>query len=86
MEKMDGDDGRLHHTNGIVASRDICQFVKFSDYGAVQASRLAADVLREIPKQLTDYFRSQEIAPNPTERDPQMNLPSLGGGTEETKS
>lgn len=72
MIRLDGDyttstgeqrEKRLQHSNGTFASRDIVQFVAMRSYGLVQSSRLARDVLKEIPKQCTDYFAAENIPP-----------------------
>jgi hypothetical protein len=45
-------------------SRDQVQFVKFESYKS-QPIELAQEVLKEIPAQLTQYFKSKGISPLP---------------------
>lgn len=47
-----------------VATRDIVQFVPFRKFGG-DPGALAAEVLREIPGQVVEYFLSRGILPNP---------------------
>ena len=82
MLRLDGDyvtstgahrEKRLQHSNGTYASRDIVQFVSMRSYGLAQSSRLARDVLKELPKQCTDYFASQNIPPGTPSEDEHKN-------------
>jgi hypothetical protein len=43
--------------------RDCCQFVPFSNFKNTPGA-LAREVLKEIPDQITQYFRNKGIAPN----------------------
>jgi hypothetical protein len=61
MTVLDGDKGVLRGTKGDVA-RDIVQFVEFNDYKSNPAA-LAQEVLKEVPHQITSYFRYKNIAP-----------------------
>ena len=75
MEELDGDDVRVTTREGRIASRDIVQFVPLrnflnsSNFGNLNLrsnlshSRLAKEVLAEIPGQLVDYMNSKQIAP-----------------------
>jgi len=56
MEMLDGDDTTI-------ADRDIVQFVAFRDVGS-NPSRLAEELLREIPSQCEDYMALHNIKPN----------------------
>jgi len=56
MEALDADKGRLRSKDGREAKRDIVQFVKFNE--AVKRGDLAAQVLKEIPRQLVSYMKS----------------------------
>ena len=61
--KFDADDVPLIHSNGKKMTRDIVQFVKFND--CPNLDQLAKEVLAEIPKQMTQFFNSKGIIPNP---------------------
>lgn len=61
MEALDGDGGMLRARNGQVAARDTVQFVKFLE--ANKKQKLAEEVLKEIPSQLTSYMQQCEILP-----------------------
>ncbi|KAN0023754.1 hypothetical protein ACTFIV_008141 [Dictyostelium citrinum] len=62
MKKLDGDDDQLCDRNGVVASRDIVQFVPFKEYEN-DPEQLAAQTLCEIPEQLIGYMKSQNYFP-----------------------
>lgn len=62
MEALDGDGGMLRSSTGQVAARDTVQFVKF--LSANKQGKLAEEVLKEIPSQLTKYMANSEIIPN----------------------
>jgi len=64
METLDGDDVRLTDRNGIVAQRDIVQFVPFNQC-AGDPDKLSQETLAEIPQQLVSYMRQHKITPNP---------------------
>lgn len=55
MVVLDGDGKKLKSNNGQLAQRDIVQFVKFNDYSTPEG--LASAVLKEMPKQVTDYYK-----------------------------
>ncbi|OMJ71940.1 hypothetical protein SteCoe_29728 [Stentor coeruleus] len=55
MEQLDCDEGFLIDTRGKKAIRDIVQFVPFFKFRGNPAA-LAAEVLKEVPKQLTDFM------------------------------
>jgi hypothetical protein len=61
MEELDSDGGPLRDAYGNFASRDIVQFVKFSDYQN-DSARLAAEVLREVPDQFLGYMENKGIS------------------------
>mmetsp|Transcript_10701 Transcript_10701/g.28145 ORF Transcript_10701/g.28145 Transcript_10701/m.28145 type:complete len:510 (+) Transcript_10701:1126-2655(+) len=63
MQALDGDGKVLKDSSGRVAAGDCVQFVKFNDYLGMSADRLAADVLREIPKRVVDVFVERGIFP-----------------------
>jgi len=75
MSILDGDGDRLKSGREI-ASRDIVQFVQFSEYCVSERSssaastlfvqnqaKLAKAVLAEVPQQLTDYMKWKGLAP-----------------------
>lgn len=69
MEKLDADKEPLFSTQyRTYQSRDIAQFVPLNDYKH-DLNLLAQEVLKEIPKQMVDYFKSKGIQPNPPNRD-----------------
>ena len=54
MQKLDGDQQRLS-SKGLVAQRDIVQFVPFRDF-QLNGDLLAKEVLAEIPNQVVQYM------------------------------
>ena len=61
METLDGDDELLRNSKDEVTKRDLVQFVQFNKYanrveneGVI--NELAEDVLKEIPRQVEEYF------------------------------
>lgn len=62
MEELDSDDGVLT-AGGKSAQRDIVQFVPYRKFKNVCPAALAKEVLAEVPKQLTEYFRTRNILP-----------------------
>ena len=62
MNILDADDEPLV-ANGKTMSRDIVQFVPYRNYKQ-DSSRLAEDVLQEIPGQLVGYMKSKGIKPS----------------------
>lgn len=65
MNILDGDGQLLRSSTGIVAARDIVQFVPFRDFESRGPAELAAEVLRELPHQITDFFSRLGKAPKP---------------------
>jgi hypothetical protein len=63
MDALDADDGYLVDSRGNRASRDIVQFVPFRQFAGNPAA-LAAEVLKEVPGQVTEYFKARGIEPN----------------------
>ena len=59
MEQLDGDDFPLSNSTGIV-ERDIVQFVEFRKFQH-NSEKLAEEVLKEVPRQVEDYYRSRKI-------------------------
>lgn len=64
MKVLDGDGARLR-SGANVATRDIVQFVPFSEYVAKGPQALAEDLLKEIPGQLLEFMAHRNIQPNP---------------------
>jgi hypothetical protein len=65
LERLAGDStGTLHDARGVPIARDILQFATFNQFGG-NASELAAEVLRDIPEQMVQYFTNNGIKPRP---------------------
>ena len=89
MEVLDADDKPLV-SRGKQMARDIVQFVPFRDFQNSHYSALAAEVLAEIPEQVTSYMRARQINPNAITEQPsvgqinimrsQRHLSGLGSG------
>ncbi|XP_073233575.1 copine-3-like [Porites lutea] len=62
MEELDSDEGVLR-AGGRSAQRDIVQFVPFRKFKNSSPAALAKEVLAEVPKQLTEFFRARNILP-----------------------
>ena len=60
MEILDGDKITLVNSFGEIRNRDIVQFVKFNDFkdekGVKNGDELAEEVLKEIPRQIEEYY------------------------------
>ena len=56
MIKLDGDEEPLRNSKGELTKRDIVQFVPFNKFHG-DSSKLAEEVLQEIPKQIEEYFK-----------------------------
>ena len=63
MDMLDADVTPLRDMSGNSAVRDIVQFVPFREY-AYQPHMLAEAVLRELPKQIDDFYQSIGIYPD----------------------
>ena len=63
MDQLDGDDGLLVDSNGRRAQRDIVQFVPMNKFGG-DAARLTSEVLAEVPEQVEQWARFNNIKPN----------------------
>ena len=61
MEKLDGDKIPLVNSFGEIRKRDIVQFVEFNKFkdekGVKNGDELAEEVLKEIPRQIEEYYR-----------------------------
>ena len=72
MELLDGDKYDLVDGYGEKSRRDICQFVKMSEYKMnegtpeefIDCQRLAEDVLAEVPDQLVGYMQERGLKPD----------------------
>ena len=60
MNQLDGDEMPLTNSSGKCAERDIVQFVPFSKYES-DSSKLAEEVLRELPLQIEIYYRNKHL-------------------------
>ena len=60
MEKLDGDEIPLEDSDGNIRKRDIVQFVQFNKFKKINivncGTDLAEEVLKEIPRQLEEYY------------------------------
>ena len=63
MNVLDADDDPLYDDKERKASRDLVQFVPFKDFQN-NPKMLAEEVLREIPRQIVEYYQHQNIPPN----------------------
>lgn len=63
MRQLDADDVPLIDSRGNRMARDIVQFVPFREVNN-SPQRLAKEVLAEIPRELTGFFKSRNIYPN----------------------
>ena len=73
MEALDCDKGVLVDNAGHKAARDIVQFVPFRNFGGNPVA-LAAEVLREVPSQLTEFMRVINYVPELPEERPISQL------------
>ena len=69
MEALDSDKKALVDDTGRKAVRDIVQFVPFRQFGG-NSIALAAEVLKEIPKQVTDFMQTINYVPELPEQRP----------------
>jgi hypothetical protein len=63
MKCLDADDIPLVSSDGTEMERDIVQFVPYRDVDN-NPSRLASEVLDELPREIVNYFTSKSIYPN----------------------
>lgn len=75
MESLDCDKGFLVDDRGKKALRDIVQFVPFRNFGGNPIA-LAAEILKEVPKQLTDFMKAINFIPTLPEEIPISDLRS----------
>lgn len=60
MEDLDGDTVKLKSSKGLLCERDIVQFVPFLKYER-DSSRLAEEVLMELPDQIEQYYKKRPL-------------------------
>ena len=58
MKTLNGEKGKLISRNGEELNKDIVQYVHFNDYGN-DLNKLADDVLKYIPAQITSFFKDK---------------------------
>ncbi|XP_074865220.1 copine-2 isoform X2 [Carettochelys insculpta] len=63
MEFLDGDNRMLRSYTGEEAMRDIVQFVPFREFRSAPKETLAKAVLAELPQQVVQYFKHQNLPP-----------------------
>ena len=63
MVVLDGDKNPITSSKGVVRKRDLVQFVKFNKFKN-NPTKLAEEVLEEVPKQLIEYYAMKNIDPN----------------------
>lgn len=63
MIRLDSDEGLLKSTSGRTAMRDMVQFVPFRDFKALTMEDLSREVLKELPRDLVEYFMSKGTLP-----------------------
>lgn len=63
MDRLDADDEPLIDSRGKKMSRDIVQFVPYRTFGNSPAA-LTKEVLAEIPREITNFFKIKRITPN----------------------
>jgi len=63
MERLDADREPLVSKKGVSQKRDYVQFVNFRKHASNMES-LQKEVLKEIPKQLSDYYQSMNLSPS----------------------
>ncbi|XP_075796490.1 copine-2 isoform X3 [Pelodiscus sinensis] len=63
MEFLDGDNRVLRSYTGEEATRDIVQFVPFREFRSAPKETLAKAVLAELPQQVVQYFKHQNLPP-----------------------
>ena len=63
MEILDGDTVPLISSKGVKRMRDLVQFVPFSKFQNDE-NKLSMEVLEEIPRQIVDYYKMNNLNPN----------------------
>jgi hypothetical protein len=75
MHKFDADDVPLVDSKGRQMESDIVQFVEFASCGN-NGVQLAREVLDEIPRQMTDFFKRKNMAPGDKWQVSKQNAPA----------
>ena len=68
LQKLDADKDPLISSSGKRASRDIVQFVPFSDFKNKSQQELAVATLAEIPREVVGFFRTRNFQPSEGEK------------------
>ena len=63
MVELDGDIHPLIDSKGVVRMRDLVQFVPFNKFKN-DPTKLAEEVLEEVPRQLIEYYTMNHLYPN----------------------
>ena len=63
MKTLDGNENPLINSKGKKRLRDLVQFIPFNDYKN-SPNLLAEEVLKEIPRQIIEYYTINHITPN----------------------
>ena len=58
MKILNGENGKLISSKGVVLSKDIIQYVHFNDY-ANDLTKLTEAVLKYIPDQISNYYKDK---------------------------
>lgn len=77
MDQLDADGSRLRSTSGEEQKHDNVQFVPFSQFQG-SSSRLAREVLRELPDQVVTHFVSRNVLPRPPQAAPTFSRANTG--------
>ncbi|XP_066933645.1 copine-3-like isoform X1 [Clytia hemisphaerica] len=78
MDFLDCDEGKLRSNDGRDAMRDIVQFVPFRNFKNAPPGQLAKEVLAEVPKQVTEFFKLSGIPPlQPQQQQPLNFQPTI---------
>jgi hypothetical protein len=75
MTVLDGDTQPLTNSQGRRIRRDLVQFVPFRNFEGQPPFALAAEVLREIPDQVTDWALAANFRPAPPQPPPGVAAP-----------
>lgn len=65
LTHLDSDNVLLTASDGSVCARDIVQFIPFRQYQNATGEIFAREVLAEIPKQVTEYYKLAHLPPSP---------------------
>jgi hypothetical protein len=67
MERLDGDKVSLKSNTGMRQNRDIVQFTPMAEFkklqGEAHRAAVARHVLQELPRQVTQFYKSKGIQP-----------------------